>query len=209
MDYAHKQTDIILEQLEKSVSAVYKTVDKELAEQVSDFLDSFTEQDEAKRKQVEQGTLTERDYKAWRKREIEKAQEYTEVVKNAAEIAHNANVAAQVSDYIERQAALDAIEVCLERDAKNACLDLCVDDPDLSRCMARYNVIKAVRKLVEERPAANVREDVQGEWIFKQSYFGTDECNCSLCGQFLSTRIGERMPFCPNCGARMLGGEEQ
>lgn len=95
MDYAHEQTDILLEQLEKSVSVVYKTVGKELAEQVSDFLDSFTEQDEAKRKQVEAGTLTERDYKAWRKREIEKAQEYTEVVKNAAEIAHNANIAAQ------------------------------------------------------------------------------------------------------------------
>lgn len=95
MDYAHKQTDKLLEQLEKSVAEVYKPVGKELAEQVSDFLDSFTEQDEAKRKQVEAGTLTERDYKAWRKREIEKAQEYTEVVKNAVETAHNANLAAQ------------------------------------------------------------------------------------------------------------------
>lgn len=95
MDYAHKQTDKLLEQLEKSVAEVYKTVGKELAEQASDFLDSFTEQDEAKRKQVEAGTLSESDYKAWRKREIERAKEYQAVVKNAAETAHSANVAAQ------------------------------------------------------------------------------------------------------------------
>lgn len=94
-DYAHKQTDIMLKQLEKSISAVYKTVEKELAEQLSDFLDSFTERDEAKRKQVEAGTLSESDYKAWRKREIERAKEYQAVVKNAVEIAHNANIAAQ------------------------------------------------------------------------------------------------------------------
>lgn len=95
MDYAHKQTDKLLEQLEKSVSAVYITVGKELAEHASDFLDSFTEQDEAKRKQVEAGTLSESDYKAWRKREIERAKEYQAVVKNAVETAHSANVASQ------------------------------------------------------------------------------------------------------------------
>lgn len=95
MDYAHKQTDIILEQLEKSVSAVYKTVGTELSERLQKFLDSFTEQDEAKRKQVEAGTLSDSDYKAWRKRFVEQAKEYTEVIKNAAEVAHNANLAAQ------------------------------------------------------------------------------------------------------------------
>lgn len=95
MDYAHKQTDKLLEQLEKSVAAVYRTVGAEFAETFSEFLDSFTEQDEAKRKQVEAGTLSDSDYKAWRKRFVEQAKEYTEVIKNAAEVAHNANLAAQ------------------------------------------------------------------------------------------------------------------
>lgn len=95
MDYAHKHTDKILEELEESIFAVYKTVGDELAEKLSAYLEKFEEQDEAKRKQVEAGTLSESDYKAWRKREIERAKEYQAVVKNAAEIAHNANVAAQ------------------------------------------------------------------------------------------------------------------
>lgn len=95
MDYAHKQTDKLLEQLEKSVAAVYRTVGAEFAETFSEFLDSFTEQDEAKRKQVEAGTLSDSDYKAWRKRFVEQAKEYTEVIKNAVETAHSANVAAQ------------------------------------------------------------------------------------------------------------------
>lgn len=118
-----------------------------------------------------------------------------------------------MSDYIERQAALDAIEVCLERDTKNACLDLCVDDPDLSRCMARYNGIKAVRKLVEERPAANAREDVQGCWMeYEKSVFfrfkkdgepifrDVTVYTCNKCGR--GSAIKEN--FCPRCGARMF-----
>lgn len=94
-DYAHKQTDIILKQLEKSVSAVYKTVGTELSERLQKFLDRFKKQDEAKRKQVEAGTLSDSDYRAWRKRFVEQATQYTTVVENAAEIAHSANTVAQ------------------------------------------------------------------------------------------------------------------
>lgn len=95
MDYAHKQTDKLLEQLEKYVAAVYKTVGTEMAEQLAVFLDRFKEQDEAKRKQVQDGVLSESDYKVWRKRFVEQATQYTTVVENAAEIAHSANLAAQ------------------------------------------------------------------------------------------------------------------
>lgn len=95
MDYAHKQTDKLLQQLEKSVAAVYKTVGAEIQKQMTDFLNEFIDEDNKKKKQVEKGTLTETEYKAWRKRKIEKAKEYTEVIKKAAETANNANTAAQ------------------------------------------------------------------------------------------------------------------
>lgn len=95
MDYAHKQTDKLLQQLEKSVAAVYKTVGAEIQKQMTVFLNEFIDEDNKKKKQVEKGTLTETDYKAWRKRKIEKAKEYTEVIKKAAETANNANTAAQ------------------------------------------------------------------------------------------------------------------
>lgn len=95
MDYAHKQTDKLLDQLEKSVSNVYHNVGKQLSEKLSKFLKQFEKQDAEKQKQVKNGTLSEREYTAWRKRQVEKAKEYQEVIKNAAEIAHSANTAAQ------------------------------------------------------------------------------------------------------------------
>ena len=102
-----------------------------------------------------------------------------------------------MDDYIERGKAAELL-----------CKMICGNDRAL--CVSTYKNCRQKQMLeLYEIPAANVREDVQGEWIFKQSYFGTDECNCSLCGQFLSTRIGERMPFCPHCGARMVGGGER
>lgn len=40
----------------------------------------------------------------------------------------------------------------------------------------------------------------------KKMHYEADECNCSVCGQRLTTHKGERMSYCPNCGAKM---EEQ
>lgn len=42
-----------------------------------------------------------------------------------------------------------------------------------------------------------------GHWIHKLRQYEMDECNCSECEQLLTTAIGQRMPFCPNCGAKM------
>ena len=56
--------------------------------------------------------------------------------------------------------------------------------------------------------AANVRENVKGEWI--QHYETTSDnetlpygWECSLCGRWEM----EKQPFC-NCGAQMVGGAE-
>lgn len=52
---------------------------------------------------------------------------------------------------------------------------------------------------------ANSRPVVYGEWIFTKRVCDADECNCSICGQILTTHAGDRMDFCPNCGADMRG----
>lgn len=46
-----------------------------------------------------------------------------------------------------------------------------------------------------------------GRWIYKSTYYELDECNCSECGQLMTTPHGKRMNFCPNCAAKMDGGE--
>lgn len=93
-----------------------------------------------------------------------------------------------MADYIERQSALDLVESAGAWGwSKNQL----------------YEEIQAAT-------AANVREDVQGEWIFPV-FDDSDEndprCKCSVCGS-IETPLA-RHNFCPNCGARMTGGGEQ
>ena len=55
------------------------------------------------------------------------------------------------------------------------------------------------RKLMVEAPAADVVEVVHGEWIGHEGY---EECNkCH-------TKAIYPHNFCPNCGAKMDGGNE-
>ena len=54
--------------------------------------------------------------------------------------------------------------------------------------------------------AKGYRKQSVGEWTRKQSVY-----YCSNCGKGLAIRYGERPAksynFCPNCGAKMKGGE--
>ena len=42
-------------------------------------------------------------------------------------------------------------------------------------------------------------------WIYQRSFREADECRCSSCNQLMTTYLGRRMNYCPNCGARMDG----
>lgn len=59
-----------------------------------------------------------------------------------------------------------------------------------------------------EAPEAQVREEVFSYWEYLSSYGNTDECKCAKCGQHMTTATGERMNFCPNCGATMRPKKE-
>lgn len=88
-----------------------------------------------------------------------------------------------MADYIERQAALHAVNEFFH-------------DPKVDIAL---NAV----------PAANVREDVQGEWKrvgFEKGF------ECSNCGsRCLLNYESDFYPskFCPHCGARMVGGENK
>lgn len=55
---------------------------------------------------------------------------------------------------------------------------------------------------IEELPTVQP-ERKKGRWIKTDQVYEADECCCSLCGQLLTTYRGERMNYCPNCGADM------
>ena len=51
----------------------------------------------------------------------------------------------------------------------------------------------------------NYREQSVGEWVVEGVYFKT-MC-CSVC-DYTANSVYEKTPFCPNCGAKMKGGEK-
>ena len=63
---------------------------------------------------------------------------------------------------------------------------------------------------IRNAPAADVAEVVHGRWI-KDDFLSDDVNNaekCSQCGELIGW-FGNLPNYCPNCGARMDGGEDR
>lgn len=65
-DYAHEQTDKIIEKMEKQVAKEYKQAEKELTKKIKDYLKKFEEKDKAKQKQLADGQITQEEYNNWK-----------------------------------------------------------------------------------------------------------------------------------------------
>ena len=64
--------------------------------------------------------------------------------------------------------------------------------------------IVAYKEQVDDIPAADVRENIRGEWIQdKHEMAGYGYFDCSVCGADFYDIEG--FNFCPNCGADMRG----
>ena len=76
--------------------------------------------------------------------------------------------------------------------------------------MDRINTLWEVQDAIQQMPAADVRKNVHGEWVWDDS----ENCFlCSKCGNGYKnqpTLMGEPMfLFCPCCGAKMRGKEDE
>lgn len=101
-----------------------------------------------------------------------------------------------MADYIERQTAVSRFEKLKEQ----------------ADTMRDKLYLDGVLAVIDTLPAANVREDVQGEWKFAVRMADGGVGKCSICGKeiaFNSFRRHTSYHFCPNCGAQMDGGKEQ
>ena len=62
--------------------------------------------------------------------------------------------------------------------------------------------------LIDTEPTADVRENIKGEWIRRDSrYVGWISFNCSVCGETLELdrETSSDFKYCPFCGADMRG----
>ena len=100
-----------------------------------------------------------------------------------------------MTEYIEREAALKLIEK-----EKLEATELCVP----AECKKDFAAgLYRAEKIIKQIPTADVVKVVHGEWVHKTTYGQLEECNCSLCGQLMTTIEGKRMNYCCNCGAKM------
>ena len=90
-DTAHRLTDEKLEEMEKRLSAIYSRAEKEIQKTADEYFSKFAKQDEAKRKLLEQGKITEEEYKKWRKGKVMYGKRFTEMKEQCAKQLLNVN----------------------------------------------------------------------------------------------------------------------
>ena len=90
-DTAHYQTDLKLGEMEKRLYAIYSRAGKELQQTADEYFSKFAKQDEAKRKLLEQGKITEEEYTKWRKGKVMYGKRFTEMKEQCAKQLLNVN----------------------------------------------------------------------------------------------------------------------
>ena len=90
-DKAHILTDEKLEEMEKRLSAIYSRAGKEIQQTAGEYFSRFAKQDEAKRKLLEQGKITDEEYTKWRKGKVMYGKRFTEMKEQCAKQLLNVN----------------------------------------------------------------------------------------------------------------------
>jgi hypothetical protein len=81
---AHKATDKRLAKIEQRLAGIYDRAEQELEAKADKYFSQFAEADEKKLKLVEQGKLGEKEYTAWRKRQMLTGERYTRLKEQIA-----------------------------------------------------------------------------------------------------------------------------
>ena len=99
-----------------------------------------------------------------------------------------------MDEYIKREAALALVKPDAPEDEKAA--------------VTIGTAKKLIRNIVRRTPAADVAPVVHGRWIDPEDDDGGTLWHCSKCGCPVKTISKPNCNYCPKCGARMDGGEE-
>lgn len=91
VDRAHSLTDKKLEEMEKHLTEIYSRSQKELEKKTKKFWADFERKDNAKKKKLDAGEITEADYKKWRQGQLMTGKHWDEMTKAVAEEMMNAD----------------------------------------------------------------------------------------------------------------------
>lgn len=109
-----------------------------------------------------------------------------------------------MADYIERQSIYNKISE-MEETAMNRYLCTPWDSPAKELYRVQLNERTALKHIIAYEPAANVREDVHGKCEIVTGSNGKEYMVCTNCR--VTQDLTALFTYCPNCGARMDGGD--
>lgn len=93
-DYAHKQTDKQLAELEQRIAKLYKEAADELTDTVKAYFEQFEKRDAAMKEKLDAGEITEQQYKQWRLAQMGRGKRYEALRDKVAERYTDANATA-------------------------------------------------------------------------------------------------------------------
>ena len=110
MDKAHRQTDLIADDVEKKIKRIYRNAYKEVEKVTNKFFSKYEDKDKAMAEKVKNEQITEQDYITWRKNTIFSGEDYKKMVDDVNELLINASIEAQslVNDNITDVWALNS-----------------------------------------------------------------------------------------------------
>ena len=103
-----------------------------------------------------------------------------------------------MAEYIKRE---EAVKLIFEQ------FHMYFEVPCLPRDEAIQRQVCAVRDKINQLPAADVAPVRHGLWIEKDKYAFGVMYDCSICGNRILDN-GHSWNYCPNCGAKMDGGDD-
>ena len=95
MDKGHRETDKLIDDLEKRIQNVYSRAAKETQEKLDTYMESFKAKDKKKREEVAAGTLSKSDYAKWRTGQIMVGKRWEEMLDTLSTDLANADKLAQ------------------------------------------------------------------------------------------------------------------
>ena len=97
-----------------------------------------------------------------------------------------------MAEYIDKETALSLVQPDAPEDEKST--------------VTIATAKKLVRSIIYRTPTADVAPVVHGRWIEKEKYTFGIMYDCSLCEDRILDN-GHPWNYCPNCGAKMDGGD--
>lgn len=90
-DKGREETDRKLKELEKEIGKIYNQANSELIKKMEKYFSDFKRKDDAKKKELDDGKITDYDYTQWRINQLAVGQRWIDMCGKIAEDMHNVN----------------------------------------------------------------------------------------------------------------------